>query len=79
MWSAGEIMGTFDKDLWDEYNHLLSVGSALLLRQVSVLSLIGSRKAYLNITKYNIVTIYTAPNGKFFLTIFICNIIFLPY
>lgn len=65
MCNAGQIIGTLDKDLWDQYNHLLSVGSALLLRQVSVLSLISSRKVYLNITMNNIVTIYTVPSGKY--------------
>lgn len=62
-YALGEIRGTLHKDIWEQYSHLLAVGSALLLRQVSVLSIANSRKLYLNITGNNIDTIYTVRTG----------------
>ncbi|XP_065220675.1 homologous recombination OB-fold protein-like isoform X2 [Planococcus citri] len=61
--STGEIHGTLHKELWETYSNLLTVGTALLMKQVSVSSITNSRKLYVNVTSNNIVKLYTPQTG----------------
>ncbi|XP_061195388.1 protein PF3D7_1417600-like [Saccostrea echinata] len=55
---SGEVQGTVHRDIMKEFESELQVGSALVLRQVSVISP-NPRSHYLNITPANIVFIYS--------------------
>lgn len=55
---SGDVQGTVHRDIMKEFESELQVGSALVLRQVSVISP-NPRSHYLNITPANIVLIYS--------------------
>ncbi|RZF41296.1 hypothetical protein LSTR_LSTR000010 [Laodelphax striatellus] len=70
---TGEISGTLHKDVWQQFSDDIIVGSVLVLINVGLLSVGTSpRRHYLNITKNNLASIYTARHGDVRLTTFKC-------